>query len=83
MDSQACTARNGTLVKDLSVVERDLSQVCLIDNSPISFALNHENGIPVDTWIDDPQDDALLDLLPFLDALRFAEDVRSVLRLRS
>lgn len=42
-----------------------------------------ENGIPIDSWINDPNDEALLDLLPFLDALRFTEDVRSVLSLRT
>jgi TFIIF-interacting CTD phosphatase-like protein len=42
-----------------------------------------ENGIPITTWIDNPDDEALLDLLPFLDALRFTKDVRSVLALRT
>ena len=65
------------------MVESDLSQVCLVDNSPISFVIAPDNGIPIDTWIDDPNDEALLDLLPFLDALRFCEDVRSVLSLRT
>lgn len=41
-----------------------------------------ENGIPIEGWISESSDEALLDLLPFLDALRFTEDVRSVLRLR-
>lgn len=55
------------------------NEQCLIVNV---FTLL-ENGIPIDTWIDDPNDEALLDLLPFLDALRFTEDVRSVLSLRT
>ncbi|KAI8928527.1 NLI interacting factor-like phosphatase-domain-containing protein [Entophlyctis helioformis] len=79
---QSCTPRNGTFMKNLEIVESDLSQVALVDNSPFSYALNQDNGIPIDTWIDDPNDEALLDLLPFLDALRFADDVRSVLSLR-
>ena len=41
-----------------------------------------ENGIPIEGWISEAGDEALLYLLPFLDALRFTEDVRSVLRLR-
>ena len=40
-----------------------------------------ENGIAIEGWINDPRDEALLDLLPFLDALRFTEDVRSILSL--
>ncbi|CAI2172433.1 19685_t:CDS:10 [Funneliformis geosporum] len=62
---QSCTNRSGAYIKDLTIVEPDLSKVCLVDNSPIS----------------DPHDEALLDLLPFLDALRFTEDVRSILSL--
>ncbi|KAG9065217.1 Nuclear envelope morphology protein 1 [Linnemannia hyalina] len=80
---QACFNHNGSYLKDLTVVDSDLSSVCLLDNSPLSYSLNKENGIPIDTWIDDPNDEALLDLLPFLDALRFTEDVRSVLSLRT
>lgn len=33
-------ARNGSYMKDLSVVEPDLSRVCLVDNSPASYAIN-------------------------------------------
>ena len=40
-----------------------------------------ENGIAIEGWINDPHDEALLDLLPFLDALRFTEDIRSILSL--
>ncbi|KAG0300039.1 Nuclear envelope morphology protein 1 [Dissophora globulifera] len=80
---QACFFRNGSYLKDLTVIDQDLSSVCLLDNSPVSYSLNKENGIPIDSWIDDPTDEALLDLLPFLDALRFTEDVRSILSLRT
>ncbi|KAF9575781.1 Nuclear envelope morphology protein 1 [Mortierella alpina] len=80
---QACFFSNGSYLKDLTVIDPDLSSVCLLDNSPLSYSLNKENGIPIDSWIDNPNDEALLDLLPFLDALRFTEDVRSVLSLRT
>ena len=33
------------------------------------------NGIPIEGWINDPHDEALLDLLPVLDSLRFTSDV--------
>ncbi|RGB37908.1 NLI interacting factor-like phosphatase-domain-containing protein [Rhizophagus diaphanus] len=78
---QSCTNRNGAYIKDLTIVEPDLSKVCLVDNSPISYAMQQENGIAIEGWINDPNDEALLDLLPFLDALRFTEDVRSILSL--
>ncbi|CAG8721018.1 2526_t:CDS:2, partial [Acaulospora morrowiae] len=80
---QSCTNRNGAYIKDLTIVEPDLSRVCIIDNSPISYAMHRENGIPIEGWISDQHDEALLDLLPFLDALRFTEDVRSILSLQT
>lgn len=35
---QHCTVENGAYIKDLSVIERDLGKVCILDNSPISYA---------------------------------------------
>ncbi|GAA5847071.1 hypothetical protein JCM5353_000111 [Sporobolomyces roseus] len=77
-----CLAKNGTYVKDLTVVDQDLAKVCLVDNSPVSYAINQANGIPIEGWINDPNDECLLDLLPMLDSLRFTNDVRRVLGLR-
>jgi len=73
---------NGSYTKDLSIVEDDLSRVCLVDNSPISYRVNEANGIPIEGWTHDPSDEALLDLLPVLDSLRFTSDVRRVLGIR-
>ncbi|CAO3673821.1 unnamed protein product [Rhizopus stolonifer] len=79
---QSCVVRNGNFLKDITLAENDLNKVCLIDNSTIAFDLFKENGIALPTWISNPNDESLLDLLPFLDALRFAADVRSILRLQ-
>ncbi|KAJ8482232.1 hypothetical protein ONZ51_g5505 [Trametes cubensis] len=80
---ESCTQLpNGSYTKDLSIVEQDLSRVCLIDNSPICYSINEANGIPIEGWTHDPHDEALLDLLPVLDSLRFTRDVRSVLGIR-
>ncbi|CED84894.1 nif-domain-containing protein [Phaffia rhodozyma] len=74
--------QNGAYVKDLACLEEDLGGVALIDNSPVSYAFHQSNGIPIDGWFSDPNDQALLDLLPVLDSLRFTSDVRHVLGLR-
>ncbi|KAJ3140658.1 Nuclear envelope morphology protein 1 [Geranomyces variabilis] len=79
---QSCMYRNGFYVKDLSVIEPDLARVCLVDNSPISYQWNEDNGIPIETWQTDTSDEALLDMLPFLDALRYVEDVRHILAMK-
>ncbi|KAI0722216.1 NLI interacting factor-like phosphatase-domain-containing protein [Cerioporus squamosus] len=80
---ESCTQLpNGSYTKDLSIVEQDLSRVCLIDNSPVCYVINEANGIPIEGWTHDPHDEALLDLLPVLDSLRFTSDVRRVLGIR-
>ncbi|RCI02724.1 Nuclear envelope morphology protein 1, partial [Rhizopus stolonifer] len=79
---QSCIFQDGNYLKDISIAESDLAKVCLIDNSPAAYELCQENAIPIPTWISNPKDDCLLDLLPLLDALRFTADVRSVLSLR-
>jgi len=35
-----CTFRNGAYIKDLGIVESDLSKVMIIDNSPMSYMFN-------------------------------------------
>ncbi|KAG8870619.1 Nuclear envelope morphology protein 1 [Serendipita sp. 405] len=80
---ESCTQLpNGSYTKDLSLIDPDLSRVCLIDNSPVSYNVNPANGIPIEGWISDPSDEALLHLLPVLDSLRFATDVRRILGIR-
>ncbi len=78
----ACVEHRGAYVKNLLLVDSDLSRVCLLDNSPASFLMHPDSGIPIASWTHDRSDTALLDLLPFLDALRFTDDVRSILSLR-
>ncbi|KAJ2793799.1 Nuclear envelope morphology protein 1 [Coemansia guatemalensis] len=79
----SCVPHDSSYAKNLSAVNLDLSQIVLVDNSPLSYFINPTNGIPIQPWINsDPKDEALLDLLPLLDALRFTDDVRSILSLR-
>ncbi|ORX49190.1 hypothetical protein DM01DRAFT_250026, partial [Hesseltinella vesiculosa] len=79
---QSCVQKNGSYEKNISLAEADLSKVCLIDNCPTAYESFQDNGVPVPTWIDSPNDRCLLDLLPLLDALRFTSDIRSILKLR-
>ncbi|KAJ1966278.1 Nuclear envelope morphology protein 1 [Dipsacomyces acuminosporus] len=80
---ESCIPHDTSYAKDLAAIDQDLSQIVLIDNSPLSYFINPTNGIPIQPWVNsDPKDEALLDLLPLLDALRFTDDVRSILSLR-
>ncbi|XP_043648754.1 CTD nuclear envelope phosphatase 1 [Drosophila teissieri] len=76
---QHCRASSPLVSKDLSLVTPDLSGVLIIDNSPYAYRDFPDNAVPIKTFIYDPEDTELLKLLPFLDALRFTKDVRSIL----
>lgn len=80
---QHCTQTNMGYVKDLGAVDPDLSNVMIIDNSPISYLQHKANGIGIEGWINDPSDNSLLALIPFLAAIRFSTDVRSILGLKA
>lgn len=79
---QHCTYRFGAYMKDLAVVQQDLSQAIIVDNSPLSYRLNEENAVPIEGWINDPSDNDLLYLVVVLQGLRTVTDVRSLLSLR-
>lgn len=51
----------------------------IIDNSPNSYQLQPENGIPIISWYDDPDDQELYRMIPALKMLAQVEDVRPVL----
>ncbi|KAI6172428.1 FCP1-like proteiny domain-containing protein [Aphelenchoides besseyi] len=76
---QHCTVDYSGYTKDLSAVHSDLTSVFILDNSPAAYRQFPHNAIPIKSWFCDPSDTCLLNLLPFLDALRFTSDVRSIL----
>ncbi|CAE8638589.1 unnamed protein product, partial [Polarella glacialis] len=77
---QACTRFAEGYVKDLSKLGRNVDEVIIIDNSPMCYALQPENAIPIKTWKDDPSDTELYDLLPILVSLARVEHVPQVLQ---
>ncbi|EJS43498.1 nem1p [Saccharomyces arboricola H-6] len=89
-----CVLRDGVgYIKDLSIIgsydengkgssSSSLDDVIIIDNSPVSYAMNVDNAIQVEGWISDPTDTDLLNLLPFLEAMRYSTDVRNILALK-
>ncbi|KAA8514993.1 hypothetical protein F0562_018220 [Nyssa sinensis] len=76
---ESCILSEGSYTKDLTVLGVDLAKVVIIDNTPQVFRLQVNNGIPIKSWFDDPSDSALISLLPFLETLVDADDVRPLI----
>ena len=58
---------------------RDLKSVVIIDNSPSCYMFHPSNAIAVTSWFNDPNDNELLGLIPFLKDLRAVENVTLIL----
>ena len=79
-----CYAFQGNYVKDLTCLGRDLKQTVIVDNSPYSYVFHPQNAFPVTSFIDDPNDNELLNAIPYLRELARSSDVRDGLkRMRS
>ena len=72
-----CTPMNTCYVKELKKLGRELKNIIIVDNSPMSYALNPENGIPINTWFDDKTDRELYNISSILEFLSFVPDVRN------
>ncbi|ORX41784.1 NIF-domain-containing protein [Piromyces finnis] len=76
---EACIHYKGNYVKDLSQLGRNLKHVIILDNSPASYIFHPTNAIPVTSWFNDPEDNELYELIPFLMDLKKVDNVTLVL----
>ncbi|CAL4948291.1 unnamed protein product [Urochloa decumbens] len=76
---ESCLFTDSGYTKDLTVVEVDLAKVAIIDNTPQVFQFQVNNGIPIESWYNNPADEALPQLIPFLETLAVADDVRPII----
>lgn len=75
---ESCVYYEGNYVKDLSLIDRELSQSIIVDNSPASYMFHPENAIDCSSYIDDPNDRELDQIGSFLIGVKDFSDVRSV-----
>lgn len=66
----------GMYVKDLRVIDRDLSRMLLIDNAAYSYAFQPENGVPILPFYDNRADNELKSLTGYLKQMFGVPDVR-------
>jgi RNA polymerase II subunit A small phosphatase-like protein len=71
-----CSLINTTFVKDLQRLGRDIKNIIIVDNSPISYALHPENGLPILAWFEDKSDRELYKITTILQFLSTVYDVR-------
>jgi hypothetical protein len=72
---ESCMYLQGLYVKDLSKLGRELGQTVIIDNSPASFLLQPDHGMPIKSWFSDADDRELEGLLDSLNLLACSESV--------
>jgi len=74
-----CAFVNGVFVKDMSALGRNMKDTILIDNSPTSYMLQPECGLPILSWYDDTKDRVLYDYIPLLVEMSKLNEVREVI----
>ena len=76
-----CTFLNGIYIKELKRLNRDLKDVIIVDNSPLAFAFDTENGLPINSWYEDKTDNELERISIMLEFLSKVDDVREYIEL--
>ena len=71
-----CTFINGIYIKELKKLNRNLKDIIIVDNSPLAYAFDTENGLPITTWYEDKEDEELFHIFPILEFLANVDDVR-------
>ena len=78
---ESCIFSEGKYIKDLSLLKLKLNDVIILDNNPISYKYNRNNGIPIKTWHYNKDDKELLKIIPLFDYLSKVDDVRKYIPL--
>lgn len=73
-----CVYYDGHYVKDLSLLNREIQQTIIVDNSPMSYIFHPENAIDCSSFFDDPADVELWQIADFLVSIKSCPDVRLV-----
>ena len=56
-------------MKDMTRLGRNIENVIIVDNSPASYLFQPENAIPCESFIENPSDRELLEMVPFLESI--------------
>ena len=71
-----CTFLNGIYIKELKKLNRDLNDLIILDNSPLAYSFDSDNGLPIKAWYEDRNDTELERVYILLEFLSKVKDVR-------
>ena len=79
---QDCIKLDNFFIKDLDIIlDRDREHMCIVDNSILAFAFDLDNGVPINSYIGNEEDDKeLLFLYSFLEENASQPDIRVNIR---
>lgn len=75
---ESCLEFENLFIKDLAILGLDVRELIMIDNCIFSFSLNLKNGVLIPSYYNDTDDKELLNLIEYLEKIRFVEDVREL-----
>ena len=79
---QDCIKLENFYIKDLDIIlDREREHMLIVDNSILAFAFDLDNGVPINSYIGNEEDDReLLFLFSFLEEAVTAPDIRVNIR---
>ena len=57
-----------------------MTDVIIVDNSPVAYLFQPENAMPAVNWYDDPTDTELARIATLLERMAYEDDIRKVIR---
>ena len=75
-----CHFVNGVFIKDLKRLNRSLKDIIILDNSPMAYAFDVDNGLPILSWFDNRDDKELIRVQQILKFLSYVDDVRKYIK---
>ena len=76
---ESCLLLNDCRVKDLSLLNRKLDRVIIMDNSPTSYVLHPNNSIAIRTWTSDKSDQELFKVMEMLMEIKDEKNIYKAL----
>jgi CTD small phosphatase-like protein 2 len=74
-----CCEIQGNYLKNIErIANRNLKDIVIVDNCPVSFCMQIDNGIPISSWYSDLRDIQLRLLIDYLKILANVNDVRVI-----